>query len=54
VTEEGKSMKNAIALAIQVSVKKWELYGWFMLLYGILLNVPWIWGLSFLSKGLGA
>jgi hypothetical protein len=52
VTEKGDSMRVAIHEALKLRLKTWTRWGYLLLLVSIVLNVPWVWGLIFLSKNL--
>jgi len=52
VTEKGDTMRVAIREALKKAIKHWERWGYVILVTGIIVNVPWIWGLVFLSKNL--
>jgi hypothetical protein len=42
VTQEGVPMKDAIRDNIKAKLRTWQRNGWFILMFGIGLNIPWI------------
>jgi len=50
VTEKGDTMQEAIRIAVRDAIKKWEREGQMLLAIAILMNVPWIWALTWFHK----
>lgn len=52
VSEDNKSMKEAIRLALKKAIRKWERWGYILFALGLAINVPWIWALQFFSQSI--
>lgn len=52
ITEEGYSMKRAIRESLAHRILIWEAKSWFIFLFGMALNIPWIVVLSVLNSTL--
>ncbi|GBG26214.1 Hypothetical Protein FCC1311_024352 [Hondaea fermentalgiana] len=50
VTEKGDTMQEAIRLAVRKAIKRWERWGWVLLVTSLVMNVPWIWALHWVSS----